>query len=50
MDRLSPENAEVDFLSAAVSDGWMAVSTGEHGLLVGFNALAAAILVEPHRR
>ncbi|MDB4433479.1 hypothetical protein N9166_01950, partial [bacterium] len=36
------KNADVDCLSAAISDGWTAVSDGEHGLLVGFNALEAA--------
>jgi hypothetical protein len=42
MREVDAENADVDCLSSAVSDGWTAVSTGEHGLLVGFNALAAA--------
>jgi len=42
MREVDPENADVDCLSSAISDGWTAVSTGEHGLLVGFNALAAA--------
>ncbi|MBW1685159.1 MAG: hypothetical protein JRS35_08855, partial [Deltaproteobacteria bacterium] len=42
MREVDAENADVDCLSCAVSDGWTAVSTGEHGLLVGFNALEAA--------
>jgi hypothetical protein len=39
---VDPENADVDCLSSAISDGWMAVSDGSYGLLVGFNALEAA--------
>jgi hypothetical protein len=39
---VDPENADVDCLSSAISDGWTAVSDGARGLLVGFNALAAA--------
>jgi hypothetical protein len=42
MREVDPENADVDCLSSAISDGWTAVSTGEYGLLVGFNALVAA--------
>ncbi len=39
---VDPKNADVDCLSSAISDGWMAISDGSRGLLVGFNALKAA--------
>jgi hypothetical protein len=42
MREVDAENADMACLSSAISDGWMAVSTGEYGLLVGFNALEAA--------
>jgi hypothetical protein len=42
MKQVDPRNADIDCLVANISDGWMALSNSEKGLLVGFNSLKAA--------
>ncbi len=42
MVEVDPKNADIDCFVSNVSDGWMAVSNKEKGLLIGFNSLKAA--------
>jgi hypothetical protein len=42
MADVDPKNADVDCFVSNVSNGWMAVSNQEKGLLIGFNSLKAA--------
>ncbi len=42
MKEVDPKNADIDCLVANISDGWMALSNQEKGLLIGFNSLKAA--------
>ena len=42
MREVDPKNADIDCLVANISDGWMALSNEEKGLLIGFNSLKAA--------
>ncbi|MFX0074554.1 MAG: hypothetical protein ACFE96_03875 [Candidatus Hermodarchaeota archaeon] len=42
MKEVDRKNADIDCLVANVSDGWMALSNGEKGILVGFNSLKAS--------
>jgi hypothetical protein len=42
MKLVDDKNADIDCLVSNLSDGWMALSNREKGLLIGFNALKAA--------
>ncbi|MFX1391899.1 MAG: hypothetical protein ACFE9Z_17680, partial [Promethearchaeota archaeon] len=42
MEDIDSINADIDCLVANISDGWMALSNGDKGLLIGFNSLKAA--------
>lgn len=42
MKEVDYKNGDIDCLVANISDGWMALSNSEKGLLVGFNSLKAA--------
>ncbi len=42
MVEVDPKNADIDCFVSNISDGWMALSNQEQGLLVGFNSLKAA--------
>ncbi|MBD3342800.1 MAG: hypothetical protein GF353_27125 [Candidatus Lokiarchaeota archaeon] len=42
MKEVDKRNKDIDCLVANISDGWMAVSNKEKGLLIGFNSLKAA--------
>ncbi|MHA1726452.1 MAG: hypothetical protein ACTSYC_11090 [Promethearchaeota archaeon] len=42
MKQVDPKNANFDCLVANISDGWMGVSNGDKGLLVGYNGIKAA--------
>ena len=42
MEEVDPKNSDIDCLVANISDGWMALSNGEKGILIGFNSLKAA--------
>ncbi|MBA7599593.1 hypothetical protein ES703_06629 [subsurface metagenome] len=42
MKEVDPKNADIDCLVANISDGWMALSNQEKGLLIGFDSLKAA--------
>ncbi|MFX1538084.1 MAG: hypothetical protein ACFFDI_28145, partial [Promethearchaeota archaeon] len=42
MVEVDPKNADIDCFVSNISDGWMAMSNQEQGLLIAFNALKAA--------
>ncbi len=42
MKEVDSKNADIDCLVANISDGWMALSNQEKGLLIGFDSLKAA--------
>ncbi|MFX1324797.1 MAG: hypothetical protein ACFE8N_07565, partial [Promethearchaeota archaeon] len=42
MKEVDAKNADIDCLVANISDGWMALTNGNKGMLVGFNSLKAA--------
>ena len=42
MMEVDPKNADIDCFVSNISDGWMAMSNQEQGLLIGFNSLKAA--------
>lgn len=42
MREVDPKNSNIDCLIANISDGWMALSNGQKGMLIGFNSLKAA--------
>ncbi|MHA2392525.1 MAG: hypothetical protein ACXAEX_11335 [Promethearchaeota archaeon] len=42
MEEVDVKNSDVDCLVANISDGWMALSNGQKGILVGFNSLKAS--------
>jgi hypothetical protein len=42
MKLVDSENADIDCLVSNISDGWMALSNQEKGLMIGFNSLNAA--------
>ncbi|MFX1283100.1 MAG: hypothetical protein ACFFB5_05560 [Promethearchaeota archaeon] len=42
MVEVDPKNADIDCFVSNISDGWMAVSNRDQGLLIAFNSLKAA--------
>ncbi|MHA1805641.1 MAG: hypothetical protein ACTSU4_14090 [Promethearchaeota archaeon] len=42
MKQIDPKNANIDCLVSNISDGWMGLTNGEKGLLVGYNGVKAA--------
>ncbi|MFX1515723.1 MAG: hypothetical protein ACFFC6_05395, partial [Promethearchaeota archaeon] len=42
MVEVDPKNADIDCFVSNISDGWMAMSNQEQGLLIAFNSLKAA--------
>ena len=42
MREVDPKNSDIECLVANISDGWMALSNGQKGILLGFNSLKAA--------
>ncbi len=42
MVEVDPKNADIDCFVSNISDGWMAMSNREQGLLIAFNSLKAA--------
>lgn len=42
MKEIDAKNADLDCLVANITDGWMGISNGKNGLLIGYNGLKAA--------
>ncbi len=42
MREVDPKNSDIECLVGNISDGWVALSNGEKGMLIGFNSLKAA--------